>query len=213
MHAKVEGRQTLLLLSVKTVQSGCYIKSLATALHCMRSCQFAQKSLVLAFAKEEPLFCFVLFFLSTFEQGQQRLMNVLLLEVPWPGAREQNSTTLSHLHSCSSFKEGGCCQGCTDICGVSGEGQLWESTSQWVDGSPCWEGASGSLHCAVHSVANTKLPSLFFRQFYSFFSIHMSCLSGSYFNKSSKEHIYSRWKSFPTGSFLNSSLVSVKRRH
>lgn len=36
MHVKVEGRQTLLLLSVKTVQSGCYCLT-----HCMGSCQFA----------------------------------------------------------------------------------------------------------------------------------------------------------------------------
>lgn len=141
-------------------------------------------------------------------------MTVLLLEVPRPGAREQSAATLSHLRSCSLFQEGGCCQGRIDICGLSGEGWLWESASQWVDGSPCREGASGSLHCAIHSVADTKLPGLFFSCWvYSFFKIHISCLSGSYFNKSPKEHIYSHRQSFPTGSFLNSSLVSVKRRH
>lgn len=89
-------------------------------------------------------------------------MTILLLEVPQPGAREQSAATLSHLRSCSLFQEGGCCQGRIDICGLSGEGRLWESASQWVDGSPCREGASGSLHCAIHSVADTKLPGLFF---------------------------------------------------
>lgn len=70
----------------------------------------------------------------------------------------------------------------------------------------------GGLCCMLYSVADIKLPSSFHCQIYSFLSAHTSCLGGSCFKESSKEHIYSCCRSFPTVSFLNSSLASVKRR-
>lgn len=68
------------------------------------------------------------------------------------------------------------------------------------------------LRSVLCSVADIKLPGSFHCQIYSFLSAHTSCLGGSCFKESSKEYIYSCRKSFPTGSFLNSSLASVKKR-
>lgn len=90
----------------------------------MRPRQFAWKSLVFSDCqKKSPCFSFSSPF--ALKSGQLRLLNVFLLEVLWPGAREEeNSATSSLLRGYPrGGKEDAAGAGLT-FAGVSGEGQL-----------------------------------------------------------------------------------------
>lgn len=108
-------------------------------------------------------------------------MNVLLLEVPWPEASRENSTTLSlFMASAHSRKE----EALTFVVSV-----VRDNCRSWPH-----RGRVGpqvrKRQVDHHAGPCVLLPKLFLRQIYSFFSMHTSCLRGSCFNESCKEQTW-----------------------
>lgn len=166
MHVRIE-RSTLLLPSVKTVQSGCHLKSLATASCCMRSSQLAYKRLVFSS-------CLVCFYLSPF---------ALKTHGPVPGKRTLlhclSSTAAAH-----SGKEDAARAGLTFVVSVvRGRCGSWPQSGQM---DPQVAERQVDLHTVWCVLLLTQSCPVFLCHIYSFLLAHTSCLSGSCFNESSK---------------------------